>query len=73
MLTKQKTLQSNYEQFTTIYTLKKVPMAKLEDLLKALPKNGLKISPKSVSYLKKNCNTWETLYLEKVEKFVLNL
>ena len=38
-------------------------MAKLEDLLKALCKNGLKISPKSVSYLKQNCNTWETLYL----------
>ena len=38
-------------------------MAKFEDLLKALLKNGLKISPKSVSYLKQNCNTWEILYL----------
>ena len=37
---------------------KKAHMAKLEDLLKALPKNGLKTSPKSVSYLKQNCNTW---------------
>ena len=31
---------------------KKVHMAKLEDLLKALLKNGLKILPKSVSYFK---------------------
>ena len=38
-------------------------MVKLEDLLKALLKNGLKISPKSVRYLKENCNIWETLYL----------
>ena len=36
-------------------------MATLEDLLKALLKNGLKISPKSVSYFKWNCNTWEML------------
>ena len=42
---------------------KKTHMAKLEDLLKALLKNGLNISPKSVSYLKQNCNTWEMLYL----------
>ena len=31
---------------------KKAHMAKLEDLLKALLKNGLKILPKSVSYLR---------------------
>ena len=42
---------------------KKAHMAKLEDFLKALLKNGLKISPKSVSYLKQNSNTWEMLYL----------
>ena len=35
----------------------------LEDLLKTSLKNGLKISPESVSYLKQNCNTWEMLYL----------
>ena len=35
---------------------KKAHKAKLEDLLKALLKNGLKISPKSY-------NTWGTLYL----------
>ena len=38
-------------------------MAKLEDLLKALVKNGLKISLDSVSYFKQNCNTWGILYL----------
>ena len=42
---------------------KKAHMAKLEDLLKALLKNGLKISPKSANYLRWNCNIWETLYL----------
>ena len=42
---------------------KKAHMAKLEDLLKALLKKGFKISPKSVSYLRQNCNTWGTPYL----------
>ena len=42
---------------------KKAHMAKLEDLLKALLKNGLKISPKSANYLRQNCNIWETSYL----------
>ena len=42
---------------------KKAHMAKLEDLLKALLKNGLKISPKSVSDLRQNYNTWEIPYL----------
>ena len=36
--------------------MKNLHMAKLEDLLKALLKNGLKISPKSVSYLRQNYN-----------------
>ena len=38
---------------------KKVHIAKLEDLLKALLKNGLKISLRTVSYLKQSYNTWE--------------
>ena len=42
---------------------KKPHMAKLEDLLKALLKNGLKISPKSVNYLRQKYNTQRTLYL----------
>ena len=42
---------------------KKAHIAKLRDLLKALLKNGLKILPKSVSYLKQNYNTWEIKYL----------
>ena len=37
-------------------------MAKLEDLLKALLKNGLKISLKNVSYLGQNCNIWVTQF-----------
>ena len=42
---------------------KKAHMEKLEDLLKALLKNGLKISPKSASYLRQNYNIWEMQYL----------
>ena len=42
---------------------KKVHMAKLEDLLKALLKNRLKILPKSASYLRQNYNTLEIQYL----------
>ena len=41
---------------------KKAHMAKLGDSSKALLKNGLKISPKSVNYLKQNCNTCGMLY-----------
>ena len=42
---------------------KKAHMAKLEDLLKALLKNRLKILPKKCSYLRQNYNTWEIQYL----------
>ena len=42
---------------------KKAHMAKLEDLLKALLKNGLLISLKNVGYLKLNYNIWGILYL----------
>ena len=41
---------------------KKAHMAKLEDLLKALLKNGLKISPKGANYLRQNNNIWGTSY-----------
>ena len=37
---------------------KKAHMVKLENLLKVLLKNGLKISPKSVNYLRQSYNTW---------------
>ena len=43
-------------------------MAKLEDLFKTLLKNGLKISPKSVSFLRKNCNVWDTFIIIKDRK-----
>ena len=42
---------------------KKAHMDKLEDLLKALRKNGLKIPQRNVSYLGLNYNIWEILYL----------
>ena len=42
---------------------KKTHMAKLEDLLKALLKTGLKYPQGNVSYLKQSWNIWEMLYL----------
>ena len=42
---------------------KKVHMAKLEDLLKALLKMDLRYPQRNVSYLKQKYNIWETLYL----------
>ena len=42
---------------------KKVHMAKLEDLLKALLKMDLRYSQRNVSYSKQNYKIWETLYL----------
>ena len=42
---------------------KKAHISKLEDLLKALLKNGLKISPKNVNYSKQNYSTWAMSYL----------
>ena len=38
----------------------------LEDLLKALLENGLKISPKNVNYLEQNYNIWVIQYLYKI-------
>ena len=51
---------------------KKSHIAKLEDLLKALVKNRLKISPRNVNYLEQNCNTWVTQYLYKIDEFPLD-
>ena len=42
---------------------KKMYMAKLEDLLRALLKMDLRYPQRNVSYLKQNYNLWETLYL----------
>ena len=50
--------------------LKSSHMAKLEDLLKALLKNGLKMSPRNVSYLGQICTTWEMIYSYKTKEFV---
>ena len=41
---------------------KKSHIANLEDLLKALLKNGLKMSTKNATCLEQNYGTWETQY-----------
>ena len=45
-------------------------IAKLEDLLKALLKNGFKISPKKCQLFRKNYNMWETPYSLKTRELV---
>ena len=49
---------------------KKAHMDKLEHLLKALRKNGLKISPKKCQLFRQSCNIWGTQYLLRREEFV---
>ena len=67
MSRKQKAFEAIMDDLLLFTPTKKLHMEKLEDLLKALLKNRLKISPKSVSYLKQNYNIWEILYLKKVK------
>ena len=55
-----------------IQTLNAVLHEKLEDLLKALLKDGLKISPRSVNYLEKNYNTWVILILSRRKEYMLD-
>ena len=45
---------------------------KLEDLMKALLKNGLKISPKNANCLEQIYNTCITKYLFKIKRYVYN-
>ena len=45
-------------------------MSKLEDLLRALLKIGLKISPKKCQLFKTSLHTWEMKYLLKIRKYV---
>ena len=51
---------------------KKSHMNKLEDLLKALLKNGLKISPKRCQLFRTIYNTWEMRYSFKIGRYVYN-
>ena len=48
---------------------KKAHMDKLEDLLKALRKNGLKIAPKKCQLFRQNYNIWEIPCLSRREEF----
>ena len=45
---------------------------KLEELLKALCKNGLKISPKKCQLFKMIFNIWVTQYLSETKEYVLD-
>ena len=49
---------------------KKSHMAKLEDMLKALLKNGLKISPKKCQLIRKELQYMGNSILFKIEEFV---
>ena len=51
---------------------KKSHIAKLEDLLKALLKNGLRSHQRNVSFLEKNYNTWFILFLLKTRELAPN-
>ena len=51
---------------------KKSHIAKLEDFLKALLKNGLKISQRKCSSLEKSYSIWEILYLLRIGECLLN-
>ena len=48
---------------------KKCHIAKSEDLLKALLKNGLNISPKKCQLFRKEYNIWAIQYLYKTGEF----
>ena len=48
---------------------KRSHMDKLEDLLKALLKNGLKFLLVNVSCLEQTCNTWVMKYSFKTKEF----
>ena len=47
-------------------------MAKLEDLLKALLKNGLKYPQRNANYLEQICTTWEMRCSYRTKEFVLS-
>ena len=54
LFTEQKILWSHHGWPSIVYTIKSAHMAKLEDLLKALVKNGLKIPPKKCQLSRMN-------------------
>ena len=49
---------------------KKSHINKLEDILNALLKNGLKYCPRNASYLRPACNIWGMKYLLKTKRYV---
>ena len=53
-------------------SMRKSHITKLEDLLKTLLKNGLKVSPKKCQLLERNCNIWGILYSLRIGLYVLN-
>ena len=62
-LQSRKYCEANMDDLLLFTPSEKAHFAKLEDLLKALLRNGLKYLQRSASSVKWNCNTWETLYL----------
>ena len=69
---KQKILQGNNGWSIVVHANKKFQIAKLEDLLKALLKNGLRYSQRNVSFLEKNYNIWGIQYSLRIGDYALN-
>ena len=68
MLTKWETLWSNYGWSIVFTPSKKAHTAKVEDLLKAIFKNGLKISPKKCQLFKKELQYMGNIIFTKDRK-----
>ena len=73
LFTKQKILWSNNGWSIIVHSNKKSLISKLKDLLRALLKNGLMISPKKCQLFRNELqymDIWEILYSLRIEEYV---
>ena len=71
-LQNRKFCEAIMDDLLLLTTSKRSHRDKLEDLLKTLLKNGLKISPKKCQLFRTICNTWVMKYLFKIGRTVYN-
>ena len=69
-LQSKKYCEAIMDDLLLIYTIKKSHIPKLEDLLQALLKNGLKISQRSVNCSGQIYSIWVMKYSFKIKEFV---